>query len=49
MAIPKADKLGVDVVEAPSMMQLLRQLNDPAVRRGLSMTLNIVKSVSDQN
>jgi uncharacterized protein YjgD (DUF1641 family) len=38
-----------EVVEAPSMMQLLRQLNDPAVRRGLSMTLNIVKSVSDQN
>lgn len=38
-----------EVTETPSMMQLLRQLNDPAVRRGLSMTLNVVKSVSEQN
>lgn len=34
-------------VEDVSMMQLLRQLNDPAVKRGLSRTLTVLSNVSD--
>ncbi|MCG3208786.1 MAG: hypothetical protein FOGNACKC_02398 [Anaerolineae bacterium] len=30
-----------------SMLSILRQLNDPAVRRGLTKTLNVLKSVGD--
>ncbi len=30
-----------------TMMSILRQLNDPAVKRGLSKTLTVLKSVSD--
>ncbi len=35
------------VPENVSMRYLLRQLNDPAVRRGLAKTLNILRTVSD--
>lgn len=30
-----------------SMLSILRQLNDPAVRKGLAKTLNVLKSVGD--
>ena len=30
-----------------SMISILRQLNDPAVRKGLAKTLNVLKSVGD--
>ena len=36
-----------DVPENVSMISLVRQLNDPDVRRGLARTLNILRSVSD--
>jgi len=36
-----------DVPENVSMRYLMRQLNDPAVRRGLAKTLNILRTVSD--
>lgn len=32
-----------------SMLGILRQLNDPAVRRGLSKTLTVLKAVSDKS
>ncbi len=32
-----------------SMLSILRQLNDPAVRRGLSKTLTVLKAVSDKS
>jgi uncharacterized protein YjgD (DUF1641 family) len=30
-----------------SMLTILRQLNDPAVRRGLSKTLTVLRTVAD--
>lgn len=36
-----------EVPEDVSMFSILRQLNDPAVRRGLARTLNILKTFSD--
>jgi uncharacterized protein YjgD (DUF1641 family) len=36
-----------DVPEDVSMFAILRQLNDPAVRRGLAKTLNVLKTVSE--
>lgn len=43
-----ANVMREDVVpENVSMRYLLRQLNDPAVRRGLAKTLNILRTVSD--
>lgn len=36
-----------DVPEDVSMFAILRQLNDPAVRRGLAKTLNILRTVSE--
>lgn len=35
------------VDEVPSTLSLLKQLNDPSVRRGLARTLNMLKSISD--
>lgn len=34
--------------ETPSLLSIVRQLNDPAVRRGLAKTLHILKTVSDE-
>ncbi len=34
------------VVPPPSLFGLMRQLNDPDVRRGLSLTLNVMKAVA---
>lgn len=34
-------------MEDISMFQILRQLNDPAVKKGLSKTLNVLKTVSE--
>jgi uncharacterized protein YjgD (DUF1641 family) len=39
-----ADEVAVDT----SLLSIIRQLNDPAVRRGLARTLNVLKAVSDQ-
>lgn len=36
-----------DVPEDVSMFAILRQLNDPAVRRGLAKTLNVLRTVSE--
>ena len=36
-----------DPVEDVSMISIIRQLNDPAVKRGLSKTLTVLKTVSD--
>ncbi len=36
-----------DVPEDVSMFAILRQLNDPAVRRGLVKTLNVLRTVSE--
>lgn len=36
-----------DVDENVSMLTILRQLNDPAVKRGLSKTLNVLSNVSE--
>lgn len=36
-----------EIPEDVSMFGLLRQLNDPAVKRGLARTLNVLKTVSD--
>ena len=36
-----------EIPENVSMMYLIRQINDPAVRRGLARTMNILKTVSD--
>lgn len=37
----------VDSAETPSLFAIMRQLNDPGVRRGLNKTLNVLKSVSE--
>ena len=34
-------------VETASLLGIIRQLNDPAVKRGLSRTLNVLKTVAD--
>jgi uncharacterized protein YjgD (DUF1641 family) len=31
-----------------SMMSIIRQLNDPAVRKGLAKTLQVLKSVANE-
>jgi uncharacterized protein YjgD (DUF1641 family)/uncharacterized protein YjiS (DUF1127 family) len=36
-----------DVTEDVSLLSLLRQLNDPGVRRGLAKTLSVLKTVSE--
>jgi uncharacterized protein YjgD (DUF1641 family) len=36
-----------DSAETPSLFAIMRQLNDPGVRRGLNKTLHVLKSVSD--
>lgn len=36
-----------DIPEDVSMMYLLRQMRDPAVKRGLAKTLNVLRTVSD--
>ncbi len=36
-----------DVPEKVSMIDIMRQLNDPSVRRGLAKTLNVLKTFSD--
>jgi len=36
------------VEEAPSTLQLLRDLSDPKVRRGIARTLNMLKSLADE-
>jgi uncharacterized protein YjgD (DUF1641 family) len=36
-----------DVPEDVSLFAILRQLNDPAVRRGLAKTLNVLRTVSE--
>ncbi len=36
-----------DIPEDVSMLSILRQLNDPAVKRGLAKTLTVLKSVSE--
>jgi len=36
-----------DIPENVSMFYLMRQFNDPAVRKGLAKTMNILKTVSD--
>lgn len=36
-----------DVPEDVSLFTILRQLNDPAVRRGLAKTLNVLRTVSE--
>ena len=36
-----------DVPEKVSMLDIVRQMNDPDVRRGLSKTLNVLKTFSD--
>ena len=36
-----------EMVENVSLMGILRQLNDPAVKRGLSKTLNVLRTVSE--
>ncbi|MCO5199473.1 MAG: DUF1641 domain-containing protein [Anaerolineae bacterium] len=36
-----------DSAETPSLFAIMRQLNDPGVRRGLSKTLNVLKTMSD--
>ncbi len=36
-----------EMVENISLMGILRQLNDPAVKRGLSKTLNVLRTVSE--
>lgn len=36
-----------DVPENVSMFAIIRQLNDPAVRRGLAKTLNVLRTVSE--
>jgi uncharacterized protein YjgD (DUF1641 family)/CRISPR/Cas system CSM-associated protein Csm2 small subunit len=36
-----------DLPEDVSLFTILRQLNDPAVRRGLAKTLNVLKTVSE--
>jgi len=36
-----------DIPEKVSMLYLMRQFNDPAVRRGLARTMNVLKTVSD--
>lgn len=36
-----------EVAENTSLLGILRQLNDPAVKRGLSRTLNVLKTVAD--
>lgn len=42
-----AVSLQEEPVENVSLMGILRQLNDPAVKRGLSKTLNVLKTVSE--
>jgi len=36
-----------DVPENVSMLYLMRQFNDPAVRKGLARTMNVLKTVSE--
>ncbi len=36
-----------DIPENVSMFYLMRQFNDPAVRKGLAKTMNVLKTVSD--
>ncbi len=36
-----------DIPEKVSMIDIMRQLNDPSVRRGLAKTLNVLKTFSD--
>jgi len=36
-----------DIPEKVSMLYLMRQFNDPAVRRGLAKTMNVLRTVSD--
>lgn len=36
-----------DIPENVSMLYLMRQFNDPAVRKGLARTMNVLKTVSD--
>ncbi len=36
-----------DVPEKVTMIDIMRQLNDPSVRRGLAKTLNVLKTFSD--
>lgn len=36
-----------DVPDSVSMLYLMRQFNDPAVRRGLARTMNVLRTVSD--
>jgi len=42
--VMQEDDEGLDDV---SMFSILRQMNDPAVKRGLAKTLAVLKSVSD--
>jgi uncharacterized protein YjgD (DUF1641 family) len=42
-AVMREDEVSGDI----SLLDLLRQLNDPGVRRGLAKTLSVVKSVSE--
>ena len=42
-----AVSLQEEPVENVSLIGILRQLNDPAVKRGLSKTLNVLKTVSE--
>ena len=42
-----AVSLQEEATENVSIMSILRQLNDPAVKRGLSKTLNVLKTVSE--
>lgn len=37
-----------DDTEPTSLIGIIRQLNDPAVKRGLSRTLNVLKTVADK-
>jgi uncharacterized protein YjgD (DUF1641 family) len=36
-----------EAVENVSLLGIIRQLNDPAVKRGLSKTLTVLKTVSE--
>ncbi|HET6445172.1 MAG TPA: DUF1641 domain-containing protein [candidate division Zixibacteria bacterium] len=36
-----------DLPENVSMLYLMRQFNDPAVRRGLAKTMNVLRTVSE--
>ena len=37
----------VEEVSDPSLLSIFRQLNDPAVKKGLARTLNVLKTVSE--